>query len=139
MPHYPYQLILEGEKSGYTLGDSKVITLFSQTLEDAQLEAKEILWGDPDKWKTRVWGPGSVTVDLDPDEEMALAGPYLSRGQPKVLSAHIVLFGERIDIDGMKYEINSRVAAINQAEKDEKERKLYLELKDKWEDHEEEQ
>lgn len=139
MPNYPYQLILEGEKSGYTLGDSKIITLDSETLEDAQLEAKELLWGDPDKWKIRTWGPGSVTVDLDPDEEIRLAHPYLSRGRAKVLSAHIVLFAERIDIDGMRDEIDSRVAAINKTEKDEKERQFYLKLKEKWEGYEEKQ
>jgi hypothetical protein len=136
MPHYPYQLILEGEKSGYTLGDSKVITLFSQDLEDAQLEAKEILWGDPDKWETRVWGPGSVTVDLDPDGSME---PLLSRGRVGVLSAHIVLFAERIDIDSMKEEIALRSDAINKADKEKAERQLYLRLKEKYEGSEKKQ
>ncbi len=138
MPNYHYQLIIEGEKSGYTLGDSKVITLDSKTLEDAQLEAAALLWGDPDKWKTRVWGPGSVTVDLDPDDEMART-PFLSRGRMEVLSAHIVLFAERIDVDAMKEEIASRIEAINKAAKDKKEFQLYLKLKAKWEDHEEEE
>lgn len=136
MPHYPYQLILEGEKSRYTLGGSRVIILESETLEDAQLEAKELLWGDPDKWTTRVWGPGSVTVDLDPAEELS-PPPFLSRGRVEVRSAYIVLFAERIDIDGMKEEIDSRVEAINNAERDEKERKLYLRLKEKYGGHEE--
>lgn len=137
MPHYPYQLILEGEKSGYTLGDSKVITLSSQDLESARDEAQELLWGDPDDWKTRVWGPGSVTVDLDPDGALEPT-PLLSRGQPKVLSAHIVLFAGRIDIDSMKEEIASRSDTINKADKDKAERQLYLKLKEKWEDHEDE-
>jgi hypothetical protein len=137
MPHYPYQLILEGEKSGYTLGDSKIITLSSATLEDAQLEAKELLWGDPDKWTACVWGRGSVTVDLDPDEELS-PPPFLSRGRVEVLSAHIVLFAERIDLDSMKEEIASRSDTINKADKDKAERQLYLKLKEKWEDHEDE-
>jgi len=109
-----YQLIVKGEQGKYVLGDSSVVDLPAETLEEAKEQAKEVLYGFPSKWGVSLQHNGRIRFYLDGYDDVYNkyeAGPFLSEHQ-RVYSATLVKVEEVVDLEPLRNEISEAKARL---------------------------
>ena len=98
-----FQLIVKGESAKYTAGDSQVIDLDATTLEEARVEARTRVGGDPAMWSGQINRSGGFQLYLDPADEFYDKYDHcvvLDRDE-KVYSATIVEVHETVDLGSL--------------------------------------
>lgn len=103
-----FQLIVQGERGKYTRGDSLVIDLQGDTLEEAKKDAERQLVGEH-SWWTSAWlndytGHMKLHVWLDGEDRLEHA-PLLDEYAEHVYVAWIVTVAETVDLDALRTEI----------------------------------
>lgn len=132
-----YQLIAKGERHKHGFGNCRVYDLEAQTHEEAEKEARILLYGDSKKWRVswhKRWQQERVVrVDLDPGDNIRLHTDILLDGEYcEVQNAWIVEVREHFDIPTLRQEIDDFRETNRHKLEGDPEYQEYLKLKSKF-------
>lgn len=129
-----YQLIIQGERGKYGLGDCVAIDLVQTKLELAVEEAQKILIGDPSEWraswKKGLWSNEMVVHPILSETDIVYLDPNSGW---EVSSAWIVRVEQKLNIRNLKIKIKDWIENQEFELDSDPEYQKYLILKSKFE------